>query len=133
MIRCLTYPSIAATSINPYLLDSNGTPSEPKSGISAYLLRIGALSSKESREENQSAFEAGLPLPLPYPPDDEYNYWAEAIRIGDCYFYQVGGTTVPISEYEYTQVITNPNTYYFSTALRLDRRVYWARQESNTP
>ena len=51
------------------------------------------------------------------------NYWAEAIRIGDSYFYRVGDIVVPVLEYEYRNVLANPNMYYFSSALKLHYRI----------
>ena len=56
------------------------------------------------------------------------NYWAEAIRIGDSYFYRVGDIVVPVLEYEYQNVIRNPNMYYFSSALKLHYRIQRARE-----
>ena len=81
------------------------------------------LAHGELREANQLAREAGKPQPRPDPPDDEKNYWAEAIRIGDSYFYRVGDIVVPATEYEYRMVIANPNMYYFSSALKLHYRI----------
>lgn len=90
-------------------------------------LRIGTHGTGDLREANRLAREAGKPLRRPDPPDDENNYWAEAIRIGDCHFYRVGDIVVPASEYEYRMVIANPNMYYFSSALRLHRRILHKR------
>lgn len=86
-------------------------------------LRIGTHATAELREANRHAREAGGPQPFFDPSDDENNYWAEAIRRGNRYFYRVGSTTVECSEREYTAVIANPNTYYFSSALVLHVRI----------
>ena len=86
-------------------------------------LRIGSHRTGDLREANRLAREAGKPQPRPDPPDDENNYWAEAIRIGDSHFYRVGDIVVPASEYEYRMVIANPNMYYFSSALKLHYRI----------
>jgi len=86
-------------------------------------LRIGTHGTGHLREANRLAREAGKPLRRPDPPDDKNNYWAEAIRIGDCHFYRVGDIVVPASEYEYRMVIANPNMYYFSSALKLHCRI----------
>ena len=91
-------------------------------------LRVGTHKTADLREANRLAREAGRPLFRPDPPDDEHNYWADAIQRGDEFFYRVGDTTVPISEYEYRMVIANPNTYYFSSALKLHYRIKHARE-----
>lgn len=91
-------------------------------------LRIGTHGTGDLREANRLAREAGKPQPRPDPPDDENNYWAEAIRIGNSYFYRVGDIVVPASECEYRKVIANPNMYYFSSVLKLHHRVEQARQ-----
>ncbi len=90
-------------------------------------VRIGTHRTGDLREANRLAREAGKPLRRPDPPDDENNYWADAIRIGDSYFYRVGDVVVPATEYEYQKVIANPNMYYFSSALRLHRRILHKR------
>lgn len=94
-------------------------------------LRIGTHRTGDLREANRLAREAGKPQPRPDPPDDENNYWAEAIRIGDSFFYRVGDIVVPASEYEYRKVIANPNMYYFSSALKLHYRI--RRQHDGLP
>lgn len=86
-------------------------------------LRVGLWRTAELRKTNRLAREAGKPQPQPDPPDDEHNFWAEAIRINDSYFYREGETIVAALEYEYNNVIQNPNTYYFSSALKLHIRV----------
>lgn len=64
----------------------------------------------------------------PLPPDDENNYWAEAITIGDQCFYRAKGMTVRATARELSAVIGNPRLYYFSTALRLHMRIKWAKE-----
>ena len=91
-------------------------------------LRVGTHRTMDLRQANRLAREAGRPLRRPDPPDDDNNYWADAIRRGDEFFYRVGDTTVPISEHEYRMVIANPNTYYFSSALKLHFRIKHARE-----
>ena len=91
-------------------------------------LRVGTHKTADLREANRLAREAGRPQFRPDPPDDEHNYWADAIQRGDEFFYRVGETTVPISEHEYRMVIANPNTYYFSSALKLHYRIKHARE-----
>lgn len=86
-------------------------------------LRIGTHRTGDLREANRLAREAGKAQPRPDPPDDENNYWAEAIRIGESHFYRVGEIVVPVLEYEYQNVIRNPNMYYFSSALKLHYRI----------
>ena len=59
-----------------------------------------------------------------YPSkDDEYHYWAEAIEEGDRFYDRVNGMTGEISEYEFSNVVSNPHLYYFSTALKLHLRI----------
>ena len=91
-------------------------------------VRIGTHRTGDLREANRLAREAGKPLRRPDPPDDEMNYWAEAIRIGDSYFYRVGDIVVPATAYEYRMVVANPNMYYFSSALKLHYRIQRARE-----
>lgn len=86
-------------------------------------VRVGNWRTADLREANRLAREAGTPLRHPDPPDDDSNYWAEAIRIADSYFYRVGNIVVPVLEYEYRNVIDNPSMYYFSSALKLHYRI----------
>lgn len=104
---------------------ATGTPADPFAGTGALItrLRVGNWRTAELREANRRAREAGLSLLHPDPPDDKDNYWAEAIKLGDSYFYRIGQTVVPATEYEYRMVIANPNMYYFSSALKLHCRV----------
>ena len=60
-------------------------------------------------------------------PDDENNYWAEAIEDGDKFYYRVNGITIEITENEFSEVVINPSLYYFSTALKLHLRVQRAK------
>ena len=96
-------------------------------------LRIGNWRTAELREANRIAREAGEPELQPDPPDDEKNYWADAIQRGDEFFYRVGDTTVPISVHEYRWVIADPNTYYFSSALKLHVRIERTRSGELIP
>ena len=109
---------------------ATGTPADPFAGTGALIirLRVGNWRTAELREANRRAREAALPLLRPDPPDDKDNYWAEAIKLGENYFYRIGETVVPVTEYEYRMVIANPNLYYFSSALKLHHRVERARQ-----
>ena len=109
---------------------ATGTPADPFAGTGALItrLRVGNWRTDELREANRRAREAALPLLRPDPPDDKDNYWAEAIKLGENYFYRIGETVVPATEYEYRMVIANPNLYYFSSALKLHHRVERARQ-----
>jgi TAT (twin-arginine translocation) pathway signal sequence len=91
-------------------------------------LRIGTHKTADLRQANRLAREGGRPRRQPDPPDDDNNYWADAIQRGDEFFYRVGDTTVPISEHEYRMVIGNPNMYYFSSALKLHFRIKHARE-----
>ncbi len=59
---------------------------------------------------------------------DENNYFAEAIKFEEKYFYRVDGVTVEALQYEYERVITNPRLYYFSSALKLHHRIRKAKE-----
>jgi len=91
-------------------------------------LRVGNWRTAELRAANRLAREAGRPQFQPDPPDDYNNYWADAIQRGDEFLYRIGDTTVPISEREYRNVIADPSTYYFSSALKLHIRIGRARE-----
>lgn len=101
----------------------------PPLDVEVTRVRVGTWRTDDLRKANQLAREAGQPQPQPDPPDDENNYWAEAIRIGDCHFYRVGETVVPVLELEYRDAISNPNLYYFSSALKLHYRIKRWREE----
>ena len=96
---------------------------ELAAGTKVTRIRIGLRDTANLRSANRTAREAGIGQPFPDPPDDENNYWAEAIQSGDRYFYRVGGTTVETNENDYTKVIANPSLYYFSRALWLHVRI----------
>ena len=105
-------------------------PADPffAAGAEVTRLRIGTHRTAELREAKQHVREAGNQQLPPDPPDDDNNYWAEAIRMDGSYYYRVGEVIVPITEYEYRMVIGNPNLYYFSSALKLHYRINRARQ-----
>lgn len=91
-------------------------------------LRVGSFGTKALREQNRLDHLSGRDgASLKTLPDDEYNYWAEAIEAGDKFYYRVNGTTVAITEYEFGMVVCNPNLYYFSMALRLHNRIRQAK------
>lgn len=107
--------------------ETAGVESSPAETVTR--LRVGLHHSSGLRDVNRIAREAGYPQPQPDLPDDENNYWADAIRRGNSYLYRVGETVIPISEHEYNLVIKNPNLYYFSSALKLHYRVNRVRDE----
>ncbi len=82
-------------------------------------LRIGLVGTTKLRESNQLARLSGATPTMPDPPDDENNYWAEAIEDGDKFYYRVDGVVVEIEEYQFHRVVGNPSLHYFSTALEL--------------
>ena len=114
--------TIAASSGTGYAMTERGLPEAPLEQEVTYL-RIGTHATAELRDANRRAREAGGAQPFSDPPDDEHNYWAEAVRTGNRYFYRVGTTTVECSKDEYTAVIANPTTCYFSSALVLHYRI----------
>jgi transcriptional regulator with XRE-family HTH domain len=65
----------------------------------------------------------------PTPEDD---YPAEVIRDGDRFHYRARGVAVPVTEEEVFQVVSNPFLYYFSTALKLHKRIDEAKQILST-
>jgi hypothetical protein len=72
----------------------------------------------------------------PAPPEDENNYWAEAIEDGDKFHYRVDDTTLEITADQFRRVIDNPTLYYFSTALKLHleiKRVKKQQQPGDKP
>jgi hypothetical protein len=86
-------------------------------------LRIGLHSTAELREMNHLDRLAGkVPTSLD-PPEDDNNYWAEAIEDGDKFYYRSKGSTIEIAEDEFRQVVWNPSLYYFSIALKLHCRI----------
>ncbi len=86
-------------------------------------LRIGLFDTAKLRENNQLARLSGATPTLPDPPDDENNYWAEAIEDGDKFYYRIDGAIVEITEQQFLLVVGNPSLYYFSTALKLHYRI----------
>ena len=116
----------AAASVLPAVASTATAPTEstaPPLDAEITRVRVGNHSTGELRAANRRAREAGKPQPRLDPPDDESNYWADAIRIGDSHFYRVGNTVVTATEYETRKVIANPNLYYFSSALKLHCRI----------
>jgi len=89
-------------------------------------LRIGLLGTKNLRLQKQLHRQLQRGEMSADLPDDENNYWAEAIEDGDEFYFRVNGTTVEITESEFGRVIINPSLYYFSTALELHVRIKWA-------
>ena len=67
------------------------------------------------------------------PPDDDNNYWAEAIQDGGKYYYRAKGVTIAIGESEFREIIENQSLYYFSTALKLHFRIERARVGERIP
>lgn len=61
------------------------------------------------------------------PATPENDYQAVIIREGDRILYQARGVSVPITEDEARQVERNPFMYYFSTALKLHKRIERAK------
>lgn len=104
-------------------------PADPfvAAGAEVTRLRIGTHRTAELREAKRHVREAGNQQLPSDPPDDGNNYWAEAIRLNDSYYYRLGEVIVPITVYEYQMVICNPNLYYFSSALKLHYRIDRAR------
>ena len=110
-------PSWAVVSTQDLL----GTSERPPGKITR--LRIGLHSTAELRAMNHLDRLAGkVPTSLD-PPEDDNNYWAEAIEDGDKFFYRGKGSTIKIAEDEFRQVVRNPSLYYFSTALKLHHRI----------
>lgn len=61
-------------------------------------------------------------------PEDENHYWAAAIKDGIKYYYRVNDTILKISEDQFFKVVSNPYLYYFSTALKLHKRIERVKQ-----
>lgn len=78
-----------------------------------------------------------LRIKLFKPPNghasDEDDYPAEILRQGSTLSYRARGVTVPITESEAAEVITNPFLYYFSTALKLHKRIDAAHRSQDNP
>lgn len=124
------FTKIAAALTGLFALPSgSGATTQVISGTSERLprkitrLRVGSLATKELREQNRLDRQAGkVPATLD-PPDDDNNYWAEAIEDGDRFYYRAKGVTIKTEEYEFRRVVENPTLYYFSTALKLHCRI----------
>ena len=135
LATALGLPATALATASPdagAAMPEDGLPALPLA-LEVTRLRVGTRDTADLRRANRLAREAGQPQPLPDPPDDENNYWAEAIRWGDRFFYRVGSTMVECSEYDYTMVIANPNTDYFSRALWLHVRIRNKRDGIDDP
>lgn len=91
-------------------------------------LRIGQPGFVESELQEGVCNNVGRDEASTMRPDDENNYWAEAIEDGEKFSYRVNGTTIEITEYEFGMVVSNPSLYYFSTALKLHYRIKKKRQ-----
>ena len=86
-------------------------------------LRIESHTTREFREQNRLDRLAGkVPTSLD-SPDDDNNYWAEAIEDQGKFYYRAKGITIEIGEDEFRRVVENPTLYYFSTALKLHSRI----------
>lgn len=110
----LALPSGAIASVNELL---GGTE---RQCAKITRVRIGQLPFEESASLKRLDYLLGRDE---VPPDDENNYWAEAIEYGDKFYYRVNGNTVEVADYEFRKVIGNPRLYYFSTALKLHIRI----------
>lgn len=133
--KSLAVAAAAATSIPADLgavTLEDRVPAQPLD-LEVTRLRVGTHATADLRHANRQAREAGRPQPFPDPPDDENNYWAEAIRWWGRYFYRVESTIVECSEKDYTCVIRNPSTYYFSRALVLHYRIQHKRDGIDDP
>ena len=96
-------------------------------------LRIGSHTTRDLREENRvDRLGSMVPTSLD-PPDDDNNYWAEAIEDGGKFYYRAKGVTIAIEEDEFRLVVENPSLYYFSTALKLHFRIERARSGDVIP
>ena len=82
---CWLHP-FAVTAANHPPPDNSGRPPRQITR-----LRIGNWRTTELRERNRLARASGRTPDRPDPPDDEYNYWAEAIEDGDRFHYRVDG------------------------------------------
>jgi hypothetical protein len=91
-------------------------------------IRIGRIQPDALRLQNRFDYRLERDEATSTPPDDDSHYWAEVIQDGDKFYYLVNDTMLEISEYEFGKVILNPYLQYFSTALRLHRRIERAKQ-----
>jgi hypothetical protein len=69
---------------------------------------------------------------MDFPASDENDYPAEVIKKSDSFYYRARGVTVPIRADEALQVISNPFLYYFSTALKLHKKIDKEKGQSGT-
>lgn len=97
-------------------------------GIEVTRLRIGLYPTQKERAENRRAALEGKPLPHPHPPDDENNFWAEAIKWGGRYFYCEGDTLIECSAAEYARVWSDPTLAYFSSTIPVHHRAKELRE-----
>lgn len=111
--------SVAATQISP--------SSDERHTGKVTRLRIGSHTTSELRARNRIDRLAGKTPSFPEPPDDDNNYWAEAIEDGGRFYFRAKGVTIAIEEYEFRRVVENPSLYYFSTALKLHFRIERAK------
>jgi|CXWL01.1.fsa_nt_gi hypothetical protein len=91
-------------------------------------IRIGLLPPETVRLQKRVEHRLGhdeAPFTL---PDDDSHYWAEAIKDGNKFYYLVNAAILEISEDEFGKVVINPYLYYFSTALKLHKRIERAKQ-----
>lgn len=115
----LVLPSRAIASVNELLVGADVLREK------ITRIRIGQLPFEESALQKLLDYLSGHDE---VPPDNENNYWAEAIENGEKFCYRVNGTTVEITAAEFGKVIINPRLYYFSTALKLHFRIKRARE-----
>lgn len=111
--------SVAATQISP--------SSDERHAGKVTRLRIGSHTTSELRARNRIDRLAGKAPTSQEPPDDDNNYWAEAIEDEGRFYYRAKGVTIAIEESEFRRVVENPSLYYFSTALKLHLRIERAR------
>jgi hypothetical protein len=97
--------------------DNGASPVEPSASA-----RIAAVTHLRIRLKRWMAF----------PSSDENDYPAEVIKKSDSFYYRARGFTVPITADEALQVISNPFLYYFSTALKLHKRIDKEKGQSGT-
>jgi pullulanase/glycogen debranching enzyme len=90
-------------------------------------IRIGLLSTEKLRFQKRLDHPLGSDEAPTTPLDDAHHYWAEAIEDGDKFYYRVNDTTVEITRYEFSKVVINPWLHYFSTALKLHKRIERAK------
>lgn len=92
-------------------------------------IRIRLRPSKDLRSGEHFDHPLGCDDASPAPPEDENNYWAEAIEDDDKFYYRVDDTTLEITADEFRRVIGNPTLHYFSTALKLHLEIKRAKKQ----